>query len=101
MQILIFSNSSKTSSFVKAIPCIPQISTDCFNKTRSSQPHLLFLPVTVPNSLPICPSFSPIELSALVSASSQIALFTGSKSIVCAIAIESDAILSQYLKENC
>ena len=60
--MFIFSNSSKTSSFVKANPLIPEIPTDCFNKTKSSQPHLLFLPVTVPNSLPICPSFSPIEL---------------------------------------
>ncbi len=44
---------------------------------------------------------SPIELSALVSARAQIALLTGTKSIVGAIAIASEAILSQYLKENC
>ena len=44
---------------------------------------------------------SPIELSALISARAQIALLTGTKSIVGAIAIASEAILSQYLKENC
>ena len=44
---------------------------------------------------------SPIELSALVSAKAQIALLTGTKSLVGAIAIASEAILSQYLKENC
>ena len=44
---------------------------------------------------------SPIELSALVSAGTQIALLTGTRSIVGAIAIASEAILSQYLKENC
>ncbi len=44
---------------------------------------------------------SPVELSALVSAKAQIALLTGTKSIVGALAIASEAILSQYLKENC
>ena len=44
---------------------------------------------------------SPIELSALVSARAQIALLTGTRSIVGAIAIASETILSQYLKENC
>ncbi len=44
---------------------------------------------------------SPTELSALISARAQIALLTGTKSIVGAIAIASEAILSQYLKENC
>ena len=44
---------------------------------------------------------SPVELSTLVSAKVQIALLTGTRSIVGAIAIASEAILSQYLKENC
>ena len=44
---------------------------------------------------------SPVELSALVSAKAQIALLTGTKSIVGALAIANEAILSQYLKENC
>ena len=44
---------------------------------------------------------SPVELSALISSRAQIALLTGTKSIVGAIAIASEAILSQYLKENC
>ena len=30
--------------------------------TKSNQPHLLFLPVTVPNSFPKVPSFWPISL---------------------------------------
>ena len=30
----------------------PEIITDCFKSTKSNQPHLLFLPVTVPNSFP-------------------------------------------------
>ena len=37
------------------------MSADCFNKTKSSQPHLLFLPVTVPNSFPINPEEPNIE----------------------------------------
>ena len=44
---------------------------------------------------------SPVELSALVLAGAKIALLTGTRSIVGAIAIASEAILSQYLKENC
>ena len=58
----IFLKESKTSNLVKAIPFIPDILTACFSNTKSSQPHLLFLPVTVPNSFPNVPSFSPISL---------------------------------------
>ena len=45
---------------------MPDKSADCFNNTKSNHPHLLFLPVTVPNSLPIIPNFSPISLSCSV-----------------------------------
>ena len=60
MHILISSNSSKTSNLVKAIPSIPEILIVCLTKTPSSQPHLLFLLVTVPNSLPLVPKCFPI-----------------------------------------
>lgn len=57
-------------------------------------------PVIALTKLDEC-ELSPVELSALISAKAQIALLTGTKSIVGAIAIASEAILSQYLKENC
>ena len=38
------------SSLVKQIPVNPLIIIDLFNATRSSQPHLLSLPVVAPNS---------------------------------------------------
>ena len=63
MHILISSNSSSTSSFVSAIPFIPEILIVCFTKTPSNQPHLLFLAVTVPNSFPLLPKLSPIASS--------------------------------------
>ena len=44
---------------------------------------------------------SPVELSALISSKAQIALLTGTRSVVGALAIASEAILSEYLKENC
>ena len=59
MQILISSNSSRTSNFVKAIPFIPDIFIVCLTKTPSNHPHLLFLLVTVPNSFPLEPKISP------------------------------------------
>ena len=61
MQILISSNSSRTSSLVSAIPSIPEIFIVCLTRTPSNQPHLLFLLVTVPNSLPRVPKSSPIS----------------------------------------
>ena len=57
-------------------------------------------PVTALTKLDEC-ELSPVELSALISSRAQIALLTGTRSIVGAIAIASEAILSQYLKENC
>ena len=57
-------------------------------------------PVIALTKLDEC-ELSPIELSTLISARAQIALLTGTRSIVGAIAIASEAILSQYLKENC
>ena len=52
---------SKTSSFVRAIPSIPATSIECLVITESNQPHLLCLPVTVPNSLPISPNLWPVK----------------------------------------
>ena len=43
----------------------------------------------------------PAELSALAENGGGIALLTGTKSIIGAIAIATEAILAQYLKENC
>jgi flagellar biosynthesis protein FlhF len=57
-------------------------------------------PVIALTKLDEC-ELSPVELSALISSRAQIALLTGTRSIVGAIAIASEAILSQYLKENC
>ena len=54
-------NVSKTSIFVSAIPLIPDIIQDCLTNTASNQPHLLFLPVTVPNSFPFSAILSPIS----------------------------------------
>ena len=74
-----------------------------FNKQMISHQTALFdklEPLIALTKLDEC-ELSPIELSALVSARAQIALLTGTKSIVGAIAIASEAILSQYLKENC
>ena len=59
IQILISSKVSSTSSFVRAIPSIPDTSIECLTIIASNQPHLLSLPVTVPNSLPIVPNFLP------------------------------------------
>ena len=42
---------------------MPETSTECLAIMASNQPHLLCLPVTVPNSLPILPNFEPIESS--------------------------------------
>ena len=39
----------------------PEILIVCLTKTPSNHPHLLFLLVTVPNSFPIDPNFSPIS----------------------------------------
>ena len=61
MQRFISSSSSRTSNFVSAIPSIPEIFIVCFTRTPSNQPHLLFLLVTVPNSFPFFPRYSPIE----------------------------------------
>ena len=74
-----------------------------FNKQMISHQTALFdklEPLIALTKLDEC-ELSPIELSTLVSARAQIALLTGTKSIVGAIAIASEAILSQYLKENC
>ena len=60
MQTLISSSSSNTSSLVIAIPLMPEILIVCLTSTPSSHPHLLFLLVTVPNSLPIDPIYFPI-----------------------------------------
>ena len=59
---LSFLKLSSTSSLVSAKPFKPETFTDCLSKTKSNQPHLLFLPVTVPNSFPRKPNFSPISL---------------------------------------
>ena len=61
MHIFISFNSSKTSSFVSAIPSIPEILIVCLTKTPSNQPHLLLRLVTVPNSFPLVPNNSPIS----------------------------------------
>ena len=74
-----------------------------FNKQMITHQTLLYEkvePLVALTKLDEC-ELSPIELSALVSARAQIALLTGTKSLVGAIAIASEAILSQYLKENC
>ena len=63
MHIFISSNSSKTSSFVNAIPSIPEIFIVCLTKTPSNHPHLLLRLVTVPNSFPRVPSNSPISFN--------------------------------------
>ena len=60
MHILISSNSSKTSNFVRAIPFIPEILIVCLTSTPSNHPHRLFLAVTVPNSFPLLPNNSPV-----------------------------------------
>ena len=61
MQIFISSKSSNTSSFVSAIPFIPEILIVCLTKTPSNQPHLLLRLVTVPNSFPLVPNSSPVS----------------------------------------
>ena len=40
---------------------MPEILIVCLTRTPSNQPHLLFLLVTVPNSLPRVPNNSPIS----------------------------------------
>ena len=59
VQILISSNSSKTSNLVKAIPLILDKDTACLTRTESNHPHRLCLPVTVPNSCPFLPNNIP------------------------------------------
>ena len=59
--MFIWSNSSSTSNFVRAIPLIPEVLIVCLTSTPSNQPHLLFLEVTVPNSFPLRPKLSPIS----------------------------------------
>ena len=66
MHIFISVNESRTSNFVKTKPLIPDTVIAFFSITISNQPHLLFLPVTVPNSFPILPNFSPTLLLSSV-----------------------------------
>ena len=68
--------------------------------THQSSLYNSLEPVIALTKLDEC-ELSPVELSALISSRAQIALLTGTRSIVGAIAIASEAILSQYLKENC
>jgi len=42
------------------MPSIPETLIECLRITASNHPHLLSLPVTVPNSFPIVPNFLPI-----------------------------------------
>ena len=44
---------------------MPEIIHDCLTNTASNQPHLLFLLVTVPNSLPIFPILFPVSAIVL------------------------------------
>lgn len=57
------SNSSRISNFVKAIAENPLTIFVCLSKTKSNQPHLLFLPVVTPNSAPRFCKSSPIAYS--------------------------------------
>ena len=66
MHIFISLKESKTSNFVKTKPFIPDTVIAFFNIKISNHPHLLFLPVTVPNSLPSLPNFSPTSLFSSV-----------------------------------
>ena len=52
---------SITETLVKAIPLMPDKTHDCFTSVASNHPHLLFLLVTVPNSLPLLPILFPIS----------------------------------------
>lgn len=107
----ISSDSSRTLEFLQelselfSLPEFKIIQTLAgnFNKQMITHQTLLYEkvePLVALTKLDEC-ELSPIELSALVSAKAQIALLTGTKSLVGAIAIASEAILSQYLKENC
>ena len=66
MHIFISLKVSKTSNFVKTKPFTPDTVIAFFSIKISNQPHLRFLPVTVPNSFPILPNFSPISLFSSV-----------------------------------
>ena len=54
------------SKWLIARPVKPFILTAYFNATKSSQPHLLGLPVVEPYSCPNSLSLSPISLSCSV-----------------------------------
>ena len=58
MQTCISSNSSKTSSLVIAKQSKPLTCTAYFPIMPSNHPHLLLLPVVVPNSPPLSHSWS-------------------------------------------
>ena len=63
VQILISSKSSKISAFVIAKDEIPHTRAEYYAKTASNQPHLLGLPVVVPNSPPTFLIVSPVSSS--------------------------------------
>jgi hypothetical protein len=49
------------SSFVSAMPSMPEVRTVWRTSTASNQPQRRFLPVTVPNSRPRRPMSSPVS----------------------------------------
>ena len=66
MQIFTRSNPSSTSSLVSAMPVTPLIAQLWRTSTASNQPQRRLRPVTVPNSRPRWPSFSPVSSSSSV-----------------------------------
>ena len=66
VQTFISLNVSRTSDFVSAISVTPFIIIAYFNATRSSQPHLLCLPVVAPNSTPIRAISFPVSSKSSV-----------------------------------
>ena len=61
MATLISSKPSRMSSFVRAMPSIPESLTHCRVSTASNQPQRRGRPVLVPNSLPRWPRRRPIS----------------------------------------